>query len=247
MSRLSELDQSLLMVVTRYVGSEIKGDCNIIIYSSSNFAFCIPFRKQNADLIADELEFMYTPWPDRSDHYALRRQLVDLVGDYVFVAPGLETADIHSQSAPVYVYEFAHRSKVSALSEWKGVAHGKNAVYDFGIPLLPGIPLNFDATDRNVSLFIMAMCAEFAKSGKFTVSGVTWEKFNTSNRAYLRVDANPKMAVSFYPRRMSFWNVYYPKLAQIKFGTKKGVVSGACTGVTMGTFIQIVLFIFMML
>ena len=48
------------------------------------------------------------------------------------------------------------------------------------------------------------------------------------------------MAVSFYPRRMAFWNDYRPKLMQVKFETKKEVVSGASAGVAMETFVQIV-------
>ena len=43
---------------------------------------------------------MYTPWPDKNDKYALRSQLVDLVGDYLYFAPSHEVADIHSKVAP---------------------------------------------------------------------------------------------------------------------------------------------------
>ncbi|KAJ7384141.1 hypothetical protein OS493_023469 [Desmophyllum pertusum] len=203
-------------------------------------------KEDNADLIADALEFMYTPWPDNSDKYALRTQLIDLIGDYNFVAPSHEVADIHSQHAPVYMYEFAHRSKnASFYPEWMGVVHAENLPYDFGIPLLPLFPA-YDEADKNVSLFIMALYANFAKTGDPTpqpVSGVTWERYNSSYRAYLRVDANPKMASSFSPRRMAFWNDYHPKLAQVKFDTKKDVASGASTGVAMAIVLQIVLVI----
>ena len=205
------------------------------------------FRNKTADLIADALEFMYTPWPDNADKYALRSQLVDLVGDYLIVASSHEVADIHSQFAPVYMYEFAHKSKVSVgTSEWMGVVHADNVPFDFGIPFFPILP--YSAVDRNVSLFIMTMYANFAKSGDPAVSGVKWKRYNSSRRAYLRVDANPKMAASFYPRRMAFWNDYYPKLAQLKFDIKEELVSGGSTGVTMGTFVQIILIaIFVML
>ena len=194
--------------------------------------------RNTAGLIGDALEFMYTPWPDNSDKYALRSQLVDLVGDYLFFAPSHKVADIHSKVAPVYMYEFAHKSmNVSLGTEWMGVAHGDNVDYDFGVPFLPIRP--YSATDRNVSLFIMTMYANFARSGDPSASGVTWERFNSSHRAYLRIDANPKMAASFYPRRMAFWNDYYPKLEQVKFDTKKEVVSGANTSVAMGIFLHI--------
>ena len=169
--------------------------------------------------------------------YALRSGLVDVIGDNLFVAPSHKVADIHSQIAPVYMYEFAHRAKPSLAlrAEWMGVVHAENIPFDFGVPFLPFFLPFYSSADRNVSLFIMTMYANFARSGDPSVSGVAWEKYNSSHRAYLRVDTSPKMMVSFNPRRMSFWNDYYPKLVQLKFDTNKKKVSSAATVVTMGT------------
>ena len=183
---------------------------------------------------------MYTPWPDNSNKYALRSQLVDLIGDYLFVAPSHEVADIHSQGAPVYMYEFAHRPNVSfADAEWQGVIHADNILFDFGAPFSRLLP--YSAADRNVSLFIMTMYANFTRSGDPSVSGVTWERFNSSHRAYLRVHTNPKMAASFNPRRMAFWNDYYPKLMQVRFDITKEVVSGANASATIAAFLYILI------
>ena len=47
---------------------------------------------------------------------------------------------------------------------------------------------NYDAADKNVSLFIMAVYANFAKTGDPTpqpVSGVRWERYNSSHRALM--------------------------------------------------------------
>ena len=204
------------------------------------------FSNDTADLIADALEFMYTPWPNSSDKYALRSQLIDFIGDYVFVAPSHEVANFHSKEASVYMYEFAHRSKnASFYPEWMGVAHGDNIPYDFGIPLLPRFP-EYDAADKSVSLFTMAVYANFAKTGDPTpwpVSGVTWKRYNSSHRAYLRIDINPKMAAAFAPRRMAFWNDYHPKLVQVKFETKSDIymVSAASSGVAMPRLLHITL------
>lgn len=201
----------------------------------------LSYRKENAKLVADALEFMYTPWPDNRDEYALRSQLVDLVSDYVFVAPSFETAEMHSKFAPVHVYEFTHRSKLSFFPEWMGVVHGENLVYELGIPMLPRIPLTFDATDRNVSRLFMGMYVDFARSATLKVGGVTWENFNSTHRAYLQLDANPKMAASYHPHRMAFWNNYYPKLAQVNFETKTEVVSSASSSATMATLVHIII------
>ena len=180
---------------------------------------------------------MYTPWSDNSNKYALRSQLVDLLGDNIFVAPSHKVADVQSQVAPVYMYEFAHRatSSLEVRAEWMGVVHGENIPFDFGVPFLPKFSPHYSPADRNVSLFIMTMYANFARSGDPSVSGVAWEKYNTTHRAYLKVDTSPKMMASFNPRRMSFWNDYYPKLVQLKFDTNKKKVSSAATVVIMGT------------
>ena len=186
---------------------------------------------------------MYTPWPDNSDKYALRSQLVDLIGDYLYYAPSHEVADIHSKVAPVYMYEFAHPSNVTWGAEWMGVVHGDNVPYDFGIPLLPGLPFGYSSVDKNVSLFIMAVYVNFANFDDPTLqldSGVTWERYNSSHRAYLRVDANPKMAAAFASRRMAFWNDYHPKLSQVKFQTKEDVASGTHASVSLAMFYYVV-------
>ena len=183
---------------------------------------------------------MYAPWPDNNDEHALRSQLVNLLSDKENFAPSHGVADIHSQVAPVYVYGFARRPKPTLVAEWMGVPHAENVIY--GYPWIPKFAPSYDEADRNVSLFIMVTYVNFARSGDLTpqpVSGVTWERFNSSHRAYLRVDANPKMAASFYPRRMAFWNDYYPKLTQMKFDTKEEIVASA--GVTTATILQLVL------
>ena len=183
---------------------------------------------------------MYTPWPDNSDKYALRSQLVDLIGDYIYFAPSFEVADIHSKVASVYMYEFAHRPKNASLyPEWMGVVHGENVGFDFGVPLY--FP-DYDEADKNVSLFIMRLYANFAWYGNPTPvpdNGLTWEKYSANRRAYLRVEAQPKMATAFSARRMAFWNDYYPKLEQAKFYTEINGSSGTKAGVAMVMFLQV--------
>ena len=156
----------------------------------------------------DDLKSVYTPQSNKGDQYALRSQLVNLLGDYVFYAPSHEVADIHSQFASVYMYEFAHRPKFGFGSKpWMGVTHGDNIAFDFGNPLLARFPFSSSYTkaDRNVSSLIMAMYVDFARSGNPTGSGIPWEKYTSTHRAYLRVDPNPEMVASFHSRRMDLW------------------------------------------
>lgn len=169
------------------------------------------------------MEFQYTPWAHPDDSYALRNNLIDLIGDYFYLVPTYEIAVIHSRFAPVYLYEFAHSSTCNQLL---GAGNGYNVPYDFGIPFIEtypetkGFPI-YDAKDRQVSQFVMTLYVNFAKYGNPTpqpVSGVTWQQFNSTHRGFLRVDANPEMVSCFDPRRLAFWNNYYPKLVQVEFG-----------------------------
>ena len=81
---------------------------------------------------------MYTPWPDRSDKYALRTQLVDLIGDYFYYAPSHAVADIHSNYADVYMYMFDYQQRIRPFHKvWHGVRHGDNVGFDFGNPFMP--------------------------------------------------------------------------------------------------------------
>ena len=127
------------------------------------------------------------------------------------------------------------------------MVHGENMPYDFGVPLwFPG----FDVADKNVTSFIMAVYANFAKTGDPTpqpVSGVTWEKYNSSRRAYLRVNTNPQMAVAFAPRRMAFWNDYHLKLKQVHFEVEKVVSSGTMPGVAIAMFYHIAIVVVSMM
>ena len=191
---------------------------------------------------------MYTPWPEVNDKDKLRTQLIDLSGDFMFAAPAHEIAVIHSRFAPVYMYEFGHRSKGGTPNaEWMGVSHGDNMPYIFGVPFLlvtnASEGITFDDTDRNVSLFIMAAYTNFAKSGDPTAfpGGMEWGRFNSTHRDYLFLDASPKMASNFHPHRMAFWNEYRPKLVDVKFETEKqpAVDSGATRDAFVGVWLQL--------
>ena len=120
------------------------------------------------------------------------------------------------------MYMFDYQQRVRPLHKaWYGVQHGDNVGYDFGIPLMPRFANLFpDQCDKDISLFLMEMYTNFAKLGNPTpqpVSDVTFERYNSSQRAYLRMDKKSEMKASFAPRRMSFWNDYYPKLMEVKF------------------------------
>ena len=73
----------------------------------------------------------------------------------------------------------------------------------------------YDDIDRNVSDMVITLFTNFAKYGNPTpqpVRGVSWEEFNSSRKAYLRIHSVPEMAINFQPTRMAFWNGYYENM-----------------------------------
>ena len=73
----------------------------------------------------------------------------------------------------------------------------------------------YDDIDRNVSDMVITLFTNFAKYGNPTpqpVRGVSWEEFNSSRKAYLRIHSVPEMAINFQPTRMAFWNRYYENM-----------------------------------
>ena len=166
--------------------------------------------------ILDTLVLLYKPWAHTYDSFKLKRGLAAVVTDYCFAAPVHAELTLHSQAgAPVYFYEFSHRSKFNPSPPWKGVAHKDDTPYEFGFPLMNLTVLQeYDDTDRNVSRLVITLFTNFAKYGNPTpqpVRGVTWDRFNSSHMTYMRIQAEPEMALNYQPTRMAFWNVFYSK------------------------------------
>ena len=192
--------------------------------------------KRKAALVSEALEFQYTPWPDTSNPVLLRQSLIDSTTDYDYTAPTHAALSSHSSMAPSFMYFFSHLSKLDTSPAWMGAKHADSNLYILGFPFMPRrYNMSFDETDKNVSLFMMTTWTNFAKTGNPTsepVSGVMWNQFNSSSQMYLNIGGGiPEMARDFHPHRVAFWNWYYPKLLDTKFGEKPSTVGSLATSV----------------
>lgn len=173
----------------------------------------------------DALEFQYTPWTDLNDAAKFRKKLVEMLSDFFIAAPTHDLLTVHSDNGPpTYLFEFTHRSKLKIRHpKWMGVVHGDTTAYKFGAPLLNKTMLvKFDDDDKNVSDILVHLCLNFAKFGNPTpsrVRGIQWDAYNSSTKAYLKINNNPSMANHFHPARMAFWNHYFPRLVKRKAAT----------------------------
>lgn len=182
-------------------------------------------------LIADAIEFQYTPWAQapRVNPLTLYNRLVDMKTDFYITAPTVASLSMHSQFCPTYMYEFSHKSD---LSKYIGVRHGDNTAYDFGLPLLNSSSQPFSAADQNVSRFLMTVYTNFAKYGIPTPqaeNGIIWNEFNATHQSYLRIQTRPEVALDFEPQRMAFWNTYFHELIAFSENCSKECTSGCET------------------
>ena len=178
--------------------------------------------EKTAQYLAAAIEFQYTPWPHNKDLQKLRRKFIEMYTDYFLSAPTHAVLQQHALNSRVFMYEFRYRSKNDKTPSWRGVTHGSNSKYIFGVPFLKLFNTSsvqeFDERDRNLSNFVMTLYTNFAKYGHPTprsVGGVKWKPFNLADYAYIRIDEKPVMATKFHPHRIAFWNYYYPHFVNL--------------------------------
>ncbi|KAJ7381682.1 hypothetical protein OS493_039653, partial [Desmophyllum pertusum] len=171
--------------------------------------------------------------------YALRTQLVDLIGDYIYFAPSQRGRRYSQQTCSgVHVRVRSPAAKPYSIPNrsgwvWSMVITG---AYDFGNPNAPEILPYYTADGQTV----YAKLRQDRRANTTAVSGVTWERYNSRSQSLpASVTSIPDGGVVFLLARMAFWNDYHPKLAQVKFDTKKDcgqrLLARVCT---LATFLQ---------
>ena len=169
-----------------------------------------------SDAMIDAAVFLNTPWPYAEDVFKVKRGFSDVVTDSCVAEPAHASLTYHSKLGPAYLYEFAHRSKLNPDPEWLGVRHKDDTPYQFGFPLMNLTVLqNYDEADRNISDMVITLFTNFAKYGNPTpepIFGASWQRFNQSHQAYLRIQTKPTMASNYQPAKMAFWREYYKTL-----------------------------------
>lgn len=122
-----------------------------------------------------------------TDGAGLRRQLVDYLGDRLFVCPMHAAAAAHaSRNGSVYSYVFDQWSSSRPRLSWAGVGHGMDLLYTFGLPLLH--PEHFDDQDARASENLISMIATFAEKGVPEYPAVpAWPKYSADSPVSLRL------------------------------------------------------------
>uniref|UniRef100_A0A8D0G5C3 Carboxylic ester hydrolase n=1 Tax=Sphenodon punctatus TaxID=8508 RepID=A0A8D0G5C3_SPHPU len=154
---------------------------------------------------------------DTNDPAELRDGFQELMGDFLFVIPALQTSKYHRDSGGrVYFYEFQHRPSVfqDTKPDFVKADHGDELGFVFGGPFLRGdISLLVNATEeeKHLSQTIMKYWANFARTGNPNGEGlVEWPLYEL-NEQYLEINLRQKKAEKLKSNRDKFWTKTLPE------------------------------------
>ncbi|XP_064250092.1 bile salt-activated lipase-like [Passer domesticus] len=162
-------------------------------------------------------------WGDKPEQEVVKKTVVDLITDYIFLIPTQVALDLHLQNAKsgkTYSYLFSEPSRMPIYPRWVGADHMDDLQYVFGKPF--ATPLGYWPKHRTVSKTMIAYWTNFARTGDpnkgHSDVPVSWPAYTNNGKFYL--DINHKMSKSsvkqdLRSRFVTFWNSVYLKLPQV--------------------------------
>ncbi|XP_071310490.1 bile salt-activated lipase-like isoform X4 [Agelaius tricolor] len=162
-------------------------------------------------------------WGDKPDQEVVKKTVVDLITDYIFLIPTQVALNLHLQNAKsgkTYSYVFSEPSRMPIYPRWVGADHADDLQYVFGKPF--ATPLGYWPKHRTLSKAIIAYWTNFARTGDpnngHSDVPVSWPAYTDKSKYYL--DINHKMTKNsvkqdLRSRFVTFWNSVYLKLPQV--------------------------------
>ncbi|NXA77103.1 CEL lipase, partial [Thryothorus ludovicianus] len=162
-------------------------------------------------------------WGDKPKQEVVKKTVVDLITDYIFLIPTQQALNLHLQNAKsgrTYSYVFSQPSRMPVYPSWVGADHADDLQYVFGKPF--ATPLGYLPKHRTVSKAMIAYWTNFARTGDpnkgHSDVPVSWPAYTEKIKFYL--DINNKMNKNsvkqdLRSRFVTFWNSVYVKLPQV--------------------------------
>ncbi|XP_071622138.1 bile salt-activated lipase isoform X1 [Heliangelus exortis] len=162
-------------------------------------------------------------WGDKPDQEVIKRTVVNLITDYIFLIPTQWALNLHLQNARnarTYSYVFSQPSRMPLYPKWVGADHADDLQYVFGKPF--ATPLGYLPKHRTVSRAMIAYWTNFARTGDPNKGNskvpVTWPPYSNEGTYYLEI--NSKMNKNSVKQDLrahfvKFWNSDYLKLPQV--------------------------------
>ncbi|XP_043274489.1 acetylcholinesterase-like [Venturia canescens] len=170
--------------------------------------------KNMSDIEREAIAFQYTDWERAKDGYMYEEAIGDIVGDYFFICPSTQFAQLFAdRGMKVYYYFFTQRTSTNLWGKWMGVVHGDEVEYVFGRPL--NMSLKYSASERILSTKMIQAYSRFAFLGKPTDDD-NWPAYTRDEPQYYIFNAETN-GLGKGPRTTScaFWNEFLPRLEGI--------------------------------
>ncbi|NXO98047.1 CEL lipase, partial [Certhia brachydactyla] len=162
-------------------------------------------------------------WGDAPKQEVVKKTVVELTTDYMFLIPTQLALNLHLQNAKsgkTYSYLFSQPSRKLSYPSWVGADHGDDLQYVFGKPF--ATPLGYLPKHRTVSKAMIAYWTNFARTGDpnkgHSDVPVSWPAYTNKDKFYLEI--NNKMNQNsvkqdLRSRFVTFWNSVYRQLPQV--------------------------------
>ncbi|XP_050949965.1 carboxyl ester lipase, tandem duplicate 2 isoform X2 [Labeo rohita] len=141
--------------------------------------------------IATFQEYTVSWGSDPSDK-DIKKTVVDLETDYIFLVPSQAALYLHSDNAVsgrTYSYLFSEPSRMPVYPLWMGADHADDLQYIFGKPF--STPLGYFPRHRDVAQYMIAYWTNFAHTGDpnngESKVPVAWPEFASSGHQYLDI------------------------------------------------------------
>ncbi|XP_072209203.1 bile salt-activated lipase [Excalfactoria chinensis] len=164
---------------------------------------------------------LYTEsWGDNPEQQVMKKTVVDLTTDYIFLIPTQWALNLHHQNArnaKTYSYLFSQPSRMPIYPSWVGADHADDLQYVFGKPF--ATPLGYLPKHRTVSSAMIAYWTNFARTGNpnsgYSKVPVNWPPYTTDSGYYLEI--NNKLNDNSVKQNLrtpfvNYWNSVYLKL-----------------------------------
>ncbi|XP_048415107.1 bile salt-activated lipase-like isoform X1 [Stegostoma tigrinum] len=156
-------------------------------------------------------------WPADPSQELIKRTVVNLETDVLFLVPTQLALDLHyqhAQGAGTYSYLFSYPSRAPIYPKWMGADHAEDLQYVFGKPF--STPLGYRPREREVSRNVIAYWTNFAHTGDPNRGGLDvptpWIPYTSLYTQYLEI--NKDIDMSSVKQRLrydtvNFWNQTY--------------------------------------
>ncbi|XP_009894503.2 bile salt-activated lipase [Dryobates pubescens] len=156
-------------------------------------------------------------WGDKPSKETVKRTVVDLITDYIFLVPTQRALQLHlenARSAKTYSYLFSQPSRMPIYPSWVGADHADDLQYVFGKPF--STPLGYRPKHRTVSSAMIAYWTNFARTGDPNTGEskvpVNWPPYSEKSAYYLEINnkiGKNSVKQDLRSKYVDFWYTVY--------------------------------------